>query len=135
VAEGSYILRLDRGEEVIETLKQFAKESKIKGCWFSGIGAVKSAELAYYNLKSKMYETKIIGKELEVVSLSGNIVWMNKNPIVHAHTVLSGREMETYGGHLMKAYVSATLEICLVSSGKKIMRTRDKITGLNLLEL
>ena len=135
VAENGYMIRLDAGEEIMEYLKKFSIKNRIKSCWFSGIGAVRKAELAYYDLKKKEYETRKLAGDFEVVSLSGNISWLGSEPVIHAHIVLSGRDMKTHSGHLMRAHVSATLEIFATCFAKKLGRGKDKETRLNLLHL
>jgi predicted DNA-binding protein with PD1-like motif len=127
-----YFIRFDKGDEVIEGLKAFAKKEKMKSASFSGLGAAGEILLSFYNLKTKKYEDKPIKKDTEITSLSGNIAWLGKEPIVHCHGNFSDREMKVCGGHVKKLIVSATCEISLWAGSKKIMRKYDPETGLNL---
>ena len=49
-----YIVRLDKGEEVVETLTEFIKDEDIKLGRVTGIGAVDFAEIGLFYTKEKL---------------------------------------------------------------------------------
>jgi uncharacterized protein len=130
-----YIIRLEKGEKIVETLIKLAKKEKINAGYLSGIGAISYVELAHYNLDSKKYSSKIIEEPLEIVSLIGNIATMKKDIIIHSHIAVGNDKMEVFGGHLKEAVVAATCEITLKKFSRKVERKYSEEIGLNLLKL
>lgn len=136
ITERGYIIRIERGEKVIEMLANFCKEKNIQGGSFTAIGAVSEAEVGYYDFEKRQYFSKKHKGDLEVVSMSGNVSIGDAGPIIHPHIVLSkGIEGTCIGGHLDEAIVSLTLEISLDVLKEPLERRHDTETGLKLLQL
>lgn len=130
-----YLVVLDRGDEVIGSLTLFAEQQKIRSGLLSGIGAVEKTTLAYYDLDVKKYLPHEFPDRMELVAFTGNYAFLNGKPFVHCHAVISGRDYVAYGGHLMKATISATGEIQVFVTPNEISRGPDVVTGLNLIQL
>lgn len=128
-----FIIKLQRGEKIIESLQAFCKLHNVSAGHFKAIGAVEHAELAHYRVDTKQYSTKIINEQLEIASLAGFVTFFENAPHIHAHIVVSDSSMKAYAGHLKEAVVSATCEIVLTHLDAMIGRQHDAITGLNLL--
>ena len=131
----TYIVRLDKGEKVIETLKNFCFNNEIKCGYFSGIGSLDEAELAHYIVRNKKYTSEKYSQPLEIVNLTGNITTMDNEVYLHCHAVLSDVQMEAIAGHLKEGIVGATAEIVFVKLDAEINRKFDEKIGLNLMEL
>ena len=131
----TYILRLDKGERLIETLKHFCSNNNIKCGYFFGIGSLDEAELAHYIVKTKKYTSEIFRQPLEIVNLTGNITAMNSEVYLHCHATLSDVNMEAIAGHLKEGIIGATCEIVLIHLDLSIERKYDENIGLNLMEL
>ena len=131
----TYFIRLERGEHIIRTLKDFCAKSKIKCGYFFGIGALDEAELAHYIVENKKYTSKILKKPLEIINMTGNITIMDKEAYLHCHITLSDEKMKAIAGHLKEGRISATCEIVLVKLNATINRKHDDFIGLNLLDL
>jgi len=129
-----YIVRLEKGESIIDELTSFCQKENITTGFFYGLGAVLSAELGYYNLKTKKYRTKKFNNPHEIVSLVGNVSIVNNKPFIHAHCVLSNENFECFGGHLKEAVVGGTCEIYLTREEIALERKYDEETGLKLLD-
>ncbi len=129
----NYIIKIVRGEEVVEELKNFSREEEVEGAAFYGLGACGTAQIAFYNIHEKRYQPIEINEEMEIVSLIGNIAMLDEH-IVHAHIVLSDKDMRAFGGHLNKAVISGACEIFLTKLDK-LTRRYDDNTGLNLLDI
>jgi predicted DNA-binding protein with PD1-like motif len=129
-----YVLRCDRGEEVIEELKKFCQTKHIGAAYFSAIGAAAEVELAHYDVDKKRYSNKVFRQKLEIDSLTGNAALMDGKIIVHAHGVFSDFSMQVQAGHINRLIVAATCEIFLEILRGKISRQYDKDTGLNLMK-
>ncbi len=129
-----YVLRFDRGEELIEGLIKFAESEKIETSWFFGIGAISEVMLSHYDLDTKKYSDKEIKEKLEIISLLGNIAKMQDKIIIHAHGSFSNPQMEVRAGHVKKMIVGPTCEIFLIKLGGKIEREFSDEIGLNLMK-
>jgi len=130
------MVRLDKGERLIESLIKLVKQNEINGAWLNGLGAVKWAELGFYDLPNKKYEWSKINRPLEILSLEGNIAWINNEPIIHIHGSFSDDKMQTLGGHVKELEVGGTCEIIINTlNSSELLRLHDEDTGLNLLNL
>jgi predicted DNA-binding protein with PD1-like motif len=134
-SEGTFIIRLEKGEKIIETLTSFCEKKGIKSGMFHAIGAVLTAELGFYDLGKKEYQFKKFEDLHEIISLTGNVSLVEEKPFLHVHCVLSDKNYNCHGGHLKEGEVGATCEVCLIPSGSKIEREYDQEVGLKLLKL
>lgn len=130
-----YILRLDRGEEVMARLADFVREHEIPSGELRGIGAVCDTELGFFDLPSKTYQRTTFPPSMELVQLLGNISWTDDGPVVHAHAVLAGPDLVARGGHLFQATVSVTAEIYVTPGDQTVVRRPDPEVDLMLLDL
>ncbi|SET64926.1 hypothetical protein SAMN05660297_03044 [Natronincola peptidivorans] len=127
-----YVLRLDKGEEVVETLKKFCQQQKITLGWVKGIGAVDKATIGLFEVDSKQYHSVELKGDYEITSLLGNISTMKGETYLHLHINLSDAEYKTYGGHLNEAVISATGEFLIEAIEGSIDREFNQEIGLNL---
>ena len=135
VLGSSYIVRLDAGEKIIETLRALCERDAIGSGFFQGLGAVNEAELGHFDPATGDYSwTKLIGP-YEIVSLYGNITVVDGKPFIHAHASLGDKSFAVRGGHLREAVVSVTCEVTLTLFRDDIGRKKDAATGLFLLDL
>jgi len=128
-----HLLRLDRGEEVLGSLADFAVQERLPGATLSGVGAVEQTELGYFDLRRREYVRRVFADEMELLSLSGNIAWWSGEPVVHAHVLLGGADYAAVGGHLFRATIAVTGEILVAVLDTPLERALDERTGLKLL--
>lgn len=126
-----YIIRIEQGEEVLKTLKEFCDKNNIKSGYLSGIGACGQAEIALYSLEEKKYYDKKVSGDYEIISLSGTISDEN----IHLHIALGDHNFNMLGGHLKSALISVTCEIMLIPGESPLSRIPDEKTGLRLLNI
>jgi len=131
----TYIIKLDRGEKIIESIKKFCVENDIKCGYFSGIGALDEVELAHYIVENTKYTSKVFKQVLEITNLTGNITTMDNKVYLHCHITLGNEKMGVIAGHLNEGIISATCEIILVRLEAEINRKHDDLIGLNLLDI
>ncbi|MEK7571238.1 MAG: PPC domain-containing DNA-binding protein [Patescibacteria group bacterium] len=131
--EKDYFIRLMMGENLVEKLTTFCVEKGINTGVLQGIGTASQVEIGAYNLKEKAYHWKVFNKNLEIVSLTGNVSLVDDKPFLHMHTVLSDENYACFGGHLKEAIVGPTCEIFLTNLETAISREYDESTGLKLL--
>jgi len=130
-----YALRLDRGEEIIASLRAFATAENARAGLLSGIGAVGEAELGFFDLATRAYTTRRLDGQYEILSLAGNLSDLEGEPFPHCHVVLSGSDFAALGGHLFRGVVSVTCEIQVVTDPRAVRRVRRPDLGFNPIEL
>ena len=127
------VLRIDPGEEVTETLRLLAKNENLRFAKLSGIGAVRRVTLAFYHTESAEYRTNYFPGTYEFTSMSGSLMCVDGEPHLHAHVTIADRGHRIYGGHLLKAYVTATCEMILELIPADLHRVLSPETGLNAI--
>jgi predicted DNA-binding protein with PD1-like motif len=130
-----YLLRLERDEEVTESLTRFLEEKEIRAGIVSGLGGIADAELGFYDLPTKTYLRRVIPGNLELVHYLGNITQVDGKPFIHAHAVVSGRDYQAYSGHFFQARIAVTGEFVIRPADWKVSRALDDFTGLKLMDL
>ncbi|MGM0607049.1 MAG: PPC domain-containing DNA-binding protein [Candidatus Muiribacteriota bacterium] len=129
-----YILAFKAGERVIQKFDDFCRQNNIRGGIFNGIGAFDYLKLGHFNITTQRYMEKVYRESLEVISIKGNITEKEGEPFIHMHTTVSDSNFNVYGGHLIEAEVSVTLEVYIRVFEEKIIRKFDEKTGLFLIE-
>jgi hypothetical protein len=135
VLGSTYVVRLDAGERIVETLKALCERDAIGGGFFHGLGAVSEAEIGHFDPAAGAYSWLKVPGPSEIISLYGNITTAEGRPLIHAHIALGDDAFGVRGGHLKEAVVSATCEVTLVRFRDDIARTTDAATGLSKLAL
>ncbi len=132
----NYVVRLDKGELLVESLTKFAREQKLGGAWISGLGGALWAEIGYYHLGSKEYTWRKIDQLLEITALQGNLAWAGEDPVLHLHGTFSDEKMQAFGGHVKELQVGGTCELFLhVIINQQLTRSQSDEIGLKLLDL
>ncbi len=133
-SETIHVLVFDPGDEVSQGLLDFAKQQNLTAARFTGIGALSSVTLGYFDLAKKDYLKIPIDEQVEVLSLVGNVAEHDGQPKIHAHIVVGKRDGTAHGGHLLKGTVQPTLEVTLIAEPAHLKRKIDAATGLALLD-
>jgi len=128
-----YVVRIDRGEEVVESLNAFLAQSGVLSGSVSGIGAVYWAEVARFVAETKQYVTQRLEGEHEITALNGNIAVLDGKPFLHLHVALANTEFRGFGGHLLTAVVSGTCEVMIDVFEGHLKREFNEKEGLNLI--
>jgi hypothetical protein len=131
----NFALVFDTGDEAMSGLISFAKEHRLVGAHFTGIGAFSQVVLGYYDWEKKEYLKIPIDEQVELVSLIGDVALEKDQPKIHAHVVVGKRNGVTAGGHLLEGNVRPTLEIVLTESPAHLRREFDPVSGLALIRL
>ena len=128
----AYAVRLERGEQLVESLTGFLDERGIGAGSLVGIGALKDVELGYYELERQTYHRKTFREDHELVNLTGNVSVKDGKPFLHAHVTISGPDFQAHAGHLFRAVVAVTVELVVTPLEGRIGREVDKGVGLAL---
>ena len=129
------LIRLNRGESLIENLNKIAVQEKIAAAWLQGLGGALSAELGFYDLEAQEYQWQNFDDLMEITSLQGNLAWIDDQPKWHIHGTFSGHDYQAVGGHVKELVVGGTCELRLSILPDLLVRRHDEASGLDLLDL
>ncbi len=129
---GVYAVRLDKGEEILAKLKEFAVKENVVFARVSAIGAVGSFTAGVFDTAAKQYRSNEFNGNFEIVSLSGTVDRMDGDFYAHLHMSAGNERGEVFGGHLNRAVVSATCETIVSLIDGETDRQFDEEVGLNL---
>ncbi|MDO4835135.1 MAG: DNA-binding protein [Clostridia bacterium] len=127
------LLRIDRGEEIIETVKKVAEKERIRLASVEALGAVDDFTVGVYDVAAKRYDSKTFTGAFEIVSLVGTITEKDGAFYQHLHMSAGNRDCEVFGGHLNRAVVSVTCEMVIRVLSGAVDRAPDPETGINLI--
>lgn len=132
--ENTIIARIDKGEEIIEQIKEIAIEEEIKLASIQALGAVGQFTIGVFKTNEKQYLSNEFNGDFEIVSLTGTINTMDNKFYCHLHMSVGNEKGEVFGGHLNRAIVSATCEMVITIISGIVDRYYDEEVGLNLLK-
>lgn len=132
--ENKIIARIDKGEEILEKIKEIALQENIKLASINALGATNDFTVGVYKVDEKKYYSNEFKGNFEIVSLTGTINTMKGEFYTHIHMSAGNDKGEVFGGHLNKAVVSATCEMVIDIIDGKVDRYFDKEIGLNLFK-
>ncbi len=131
----TYIVRINRGEEVISKLTELCEKEGIKAASVEAIGASDHVVIGLYDVDTRQYHTHVIDEPMEITSLLGNVSTKDGKTYIHLHINVCKEDMTVLGGHLNECRISATCEMFVRTVNGIIERKLDETeTGLNLFE-
>jgi predicted DNA-binding protein with PD1-like motif len=133
--KNSYIVHVEKGEKVVESLTNFCKQNNIHSAQLAGIGAVKNIDIGAYDIDTKDYIHRVFDEILELLSFQGNIALKDGEPFLHAHITLGNHDMEVFGGHLFEMEVAAVGEFIIHDFQNETYRKLNEDIGLATLSL
>ena len=128
------IVRIDKGEEILEKIKEVSLKENIKLASINALGATNNFVVGVYNVDEMKYYSNEFKGNFEIVSLTGTINTMNGKFYTHIHMSAGNDKGEVFGGHLNKAIVSATCEMVINIIDGNVDRYFDEEIGLNLFK-
>lgn len=128
-----WVVRIDKGEEIVETLTQLCKKNKIKLGLISGVGGIERVTVGSFKAKTKEYFSQELIGDYEITNLIGNISTMKGKIYLHLHITISDSNNNAFGGHLNSAIISTTGEIIIEEIEGEIEREFNDEVRLNLL--
>jgi len=132
----TYVLVLEKGDEAVSCIEDFARDNGIAAAQLTGIGAFSDAVLGFFDWETKDYRKIPVNEQVEVVSFVGDVaLGPNDVPALHPHVVVSRSNGMAMGGHLLEAHVRPTLEVILTVSPRHLHKRKDQESGLALIDL
>lgn len=129
------VVRIDRGEEILDKIRELAIAENIKLASVTALGATNDFTVGVFNTAEKKYYANEFKGAFEIVSLTGTINTMDGEFYTHIHMSAGNDKGEVFGGHLNRAVVSATCEMIVTVIDGEVDRYRDDDVGLNLFKL
>ena len=123
-----HCIRLKRGEDLLDSIKQLCKEKDIKaGVVLSGVGCISSGRVR----DASGVRIREIAEHCEIVSLNGTVSAVR----CHIHIALSKEDLTTIGGHLCSGcIVNTTCELVIAElPGVTFDEEADAETGYDEL--
>lgn len=133
LSDNGNFLIVPKGEEVMAALSTFAREHGLKSAWVQGIGGAAKTTIGFRNPETKEYLWRTFEEPLEIVSLQGNLAWVDGEPFWHVHGTFAGADYVAIGGHVKELVVGLTCELFITSTPISLTRHHDEDTGLKLL--
>ena len=130
--QDTLIVRMDRGEEILEQLRIVSEKENIKLAEISALGAVNDFTVGVFKTAEKKYYANHFTGDHEIVSLTGTISTMDGAYYAHLHMSAGNAEGQVFGGHLNRALVSATCEMIVRIIDGRVERAFNEDVGLNL---
>ena len=126
------VARIDKGEEILEKVKEIALKENIKLANLNALGATNDFTVGVLNVENKQYVSNNFHGNYEIVSLTGTINTKDGEFYTHLHMSAGNDKGEVFGGHLNRAVVSVTCEMVISIIDGTVDRYFDEETGLNL---
>lgn len=131
--DDTYVIRIDRGEEILSALTDFCKKEKITLGSVEALGAADHVVIGLYDIAQRQYHQHTFDRPMEITSLLGSISTKDGEPYLHLHINLCREDMSVIGGHLNECRISATCEMFVRRiDGVVGRKLDDAVTGLNL---
>ena len=127
-----YVIRLDKGEEIVARLRELAEAEGIALATLTGIGAVGKVTAGVFDTKETLFKGRTWTGDLEIVSIGGSISRMKGAVYPHFHISVADEAGHVFGGHLNEAVISGTGELVLTRIAGEVDRCFDEEIGLNL---
>lgn len=128
----TYVVRIDKGEEIVEQLQALAAKEQIRLAEVSALGAVGEFTVGVFYTGEKQYHANSFSGDFEIVSLTGTVTEMDGKVYTHLHMSAGDKDGHVFGGHLNRALVSATCEMVVRCMDGHVGRKLDPEIGLNL---
>ena len=130
--KNTYMVRIDPGEDIVDSLKMLCENEHIRLGRVEAIGATDHAVIGVYDLTKKEYCPEQIDEFMEIASLNGNITEMDGKPYIHLHTTLADQKHVIHGGHVLEMQVGATCEMFVTVLDGEVKRQKDERFGINI---
>ena len=98
--DNTIFARIDKGEEILEQLKEIALQEHIKLASVSALGAINDFTVGVFKTAEKKYDANEFQGYYEITSLTGTITTKDGEYYAHLHMSAGNEKGEVFGGHL-----------------------------------
>lgn len=127
------LIRLEHGEDILESIKQTIKEERSTMVVISGLGMISEFELGYMDRGN--YLKRSYDEPHELLALQGTISTEGE-PRIHIHATVANKYHDAFGGHLMRGKAWMSNEICMIRLERLMsVRSLDPEKKVGILHL
>ena len=130
----TYIVRMDRGEEILSTLTELCRQEDIRLAQVDALGAVDHAVVSVYDVPTKTFYKKEFNEPMEISNLCGTVSRKEGQVYIHLHATVCDKNLTAHGGHANELRVSATCEMVVRVIPGEVGRRLDEKIGLNMFQ-
>jgi len=131
VPEG-YLMVLLQGDAILKEIEAFAKAENIPSANFTGMGFV-NMTFGFFDFKKREFDPKEF-KDMELASMNGTIAWQKGKVSVHAHGIVTDKNFNAFGGHILDGTVgTGSVEIMILVHDQTLERKHEDYIGANVL--
>ncbi len=127
-----FLCSLDHDAEIVASITNLAERLGVEVGAVAAVGALKRAEIGYYDQEDHEYRAIEIDRPMEIASLIGNLSIRDGKPFLHAHATLADSEGKLLGGHLTSGTIFAAEVYLQELVGRPPERCHDPTTDLFL---
>ncbi|MBQ9299394.1 MAG: DNA-binding protein [Clostridia bacterium] len=128
----TYIVRMDRGEEILSQLVALCEKEDIRLAQVDALGAVDHAVVSVYDIPTKTFYKKEFNEPMEISNLCGTVSRKDGQVYIHLHATVCDKDLIAHGGHANELRVSATCEMVVRTIPGQVDRRLDEAIGLNM---
>lgn len=132
--DNTLLIKLNRGEEVLEEVKKVVEKENVKLGMINALGATDDFVVGVYSIPEQKYYQNEYKGAYEIVSLHGNVSTMNNETYLHIHMSAADNDGHFVGGHLNKCIISATCEMFITILDGQVDRYKDEEVGINVIK-
>lgn len=131
--DSTILIRLDHGEDILESIAEAVREERSTIVLIAGLGMISDFEIGYFDNGS--YVKKAFDEAHELLSLQGSVATEGE-PRLHIHISVANRSHSAFGGHLLrgKAWMSNEI-VALRIDGLESFRQMDPAKKVGILQL
>ncbi len=130
----TYIVRMDRGEEILTCLQDLCRKEDIYLAQVDALGAIDRAVVCVYDVPTKTFFKKEFNEPMEISNLCGTVTRRDGEPYLHLHVTCCDKNLAAHGGHATELRVSATCEMVVRVIDGSVGREYDGGIGLNIFK-
>lgn len=127
----TYIVRIDRGEEILSSLTALSKAENIRLASVEALGAVDHAVVSVYDVPTKTFYKKEFNEAMEMSNLCGTVSRKDGEVYIHLHATLCDANLLAHGGHANELRVAGTCEMVIRTIPGEVDHRLDEEIGLN----
>ncbi len=129
----SLVVRLNKGEDLAESLASLITTQRITVATVQGHGALEAVILDSYDARARTYgDARTFTGRLELISLQGHLSTREGHPDLYLHAAVArdtGNGVEVIGGRLIEAQVVA-VELTLLLHDDLLLERSPETTGI-----
>ncbi len=129
------VVRIDRGEELMTSVKSLCEKEGVTLASITALGAVDHVIVGLYKVEEQRFLPNVFDGEMEMTSLIGNVTVKDGEVYLHMHADFADETGRVFGGHVTEVIVSGTCEMFIQKIDGVIGRRMDDETGINLFDM